>query len=101
MVKLTKKQIKELYSTPIGYRKHGEKNIPVFTAIKAEGYGGRVMKFLCPECDVWHKHGITEEIGHRSPHCGDRFIVDEWGITVKKKNPLRDTGYYIVRIDER
>ena len=101
MVKLTKKQIKELYSTPIGYRKHGEKNIPVFIAIEAEGYNGKSMKFLCPRCDVWHIHGIDDRVGHRVAHCGDRFVNNKWDERELEVNPLRDTGYFLVRVDER
>ena len=102
MVKLTKKQIKELYSTPIGYRKHGEKNIPIFIAIEDEGSRyGTSMKMFCPRCDIWHIHGIDDRVGHRVAHCGDRFVNNKWGETELEVNPLRDTGYFLVRVDER
>lgn len=90
MVRLTKKQIKELkekYSTPIGYRN----NIPIFKAIEDED-SKLTMKFFCPDCEGWHIHGIDDDIGHRVAHCGFQF--NEWGEEIDP--PMRRHGYYLI-----
>jgi len=82
----TKKQIEELkekYSKPIGYRN----NIPIFKAIKKNLYQ---MKIFCSFCLYWHSHGIENDIGHRSAHCGTQNRSD---------SPFFKTGYYVVLVD--
>ncbi len=93
MRKFTKKRVVELiekYGTPIGFRE----DIPIFKAIKENAYQ---MKMFCSYCQYWHRHGIENEIGHRSSHCGDQRIGGKY--QRRYDSPFKDTGYFIFLID--
>ena len=84
MKRLTKKrkeELKEKYSTPIGYKN----NIPIFKAIKKNPCQ---MKMFCSHCMAWHGHGLETALGHRTAHC-----------TSGTNSPFGRSGYYLFLVD--
>jgi len=90
LTKKMKAELLEKYGIPIGFKG----KTPIFKAIKENDYQ---IKIFCPYCLIWHRHGYTTEMGHRSAHCIDQRINGKW--QNHSDSPFYSRGYYIFLVD--